>query len=453
MTTPVTPEAMFLAQLIDAPASTIRRTALPTEAFPAGPLRDIYRATVAAAHDHPIVTTEHVIHELAEAGRLNAVGGRGAVTAMSDHLGAMPIDGARAELVAHATQRVLLESSRVQENAAREGRTRDAVEAMQAAQRLVGALQGAANAVTLKSMRQHVVDYITATGTGSKPRVKLAVGALGPACGELQPGAMGLIYGFSQSGKSWMMQYLERAYSQAGYPTLRVSCEDPDTVNSARLVSEVGNLDASRPDALVRDDWNRLVAATSKVDECWDRRYVVEHSASVEAIVQTIRSAASSVGIKAAFVDYAQILRAASSRATDTQETRISETTTLLKETCKEVGVQLWLGSQVTVRDPKPGKTYKPQPYDLKGARSLYETAEIGLALWVDEGTKERFVQVQKDKINGRLGDTARIGAGRGGVFREMHACNAPASSSNAPASSSKPAVGYGSQRSDFNDD
>lgn len=436
------PEVLYLAQLIDRPASETRRTALPTEAFEHGTWRTVYRAIVAASHDHGLVTVEAVCSELAEAGKLHEVGGRGVVSALVEHSGAHLIDGARTELVAHATQRVLTESSYAVRIAASEGRARDAVEHMQAAQRLVGALQGAASATVLKSVRDHIQAYVAAAASPATRPPQMSLGALSKTCGDLQPGTMGLIYGFSQSGKSWMMQYLERAYATAGYPTLRVSCEDPDTVNAGRLVSEVCNIDASAPHDLRREDWQRIMAATGQDNEHWDRRYVVEHSASIEAIVQTIRAASSSVGIRVAFVDYAQILRAASARATDTQETRLTENTSLLKEACKEVGVQLWLGSQVTVRDPKPGKTYKPTPFDLKGARSLYEMAEQGLALWVNVGSGERFVEVQKDKIKGRAGDTGRIEVGRGGVIREIHPCTPP-------SEQTKPGVGYGSDYHD----
>lgn len=445
MTERTSPEVLYLAQLIDRPASETRRTALPTEAFELGRWRTVYRAIVAASHDHAMVTIEAVCAELAEAGKLNEVGGRSVVGSLAEHMGAHLLDGARTELVAHATQRVLTESARAQAAAASEGRARDAVEHMQATQRLVGALQGAAQAVTLKSVRDHIRDYVATAAQPDTRPPQMDMGALSKACGTLQPGAMGLIYGFSQSGKSWMMQYLERIYALTGYPTLRVSCEDPDTVNAGRLVSETCNVDGSAPSELLREDWQRILAATAQGQDHWDRRYVIEHSASIEAIAQTIRSAATSVGIKVAFVDYAQILRAASSRATDTQETRLTETASLLKETCKEVGVQLWLGSQVTVRDPKPGKTYRPSPFDLKGARSLFEMAEQGLALWVDENTRERFVQVQKDKIKGRAGDTGRLEIGRGGVIHRVHMCSQP--------TKEEASVGYGRGRKEYQDD
>lgn len=430
-----TPARKFLAQLITASAADVRRSAVPPEAFEGGE-RDIYRAVRQVAAGAEVVTMEAIIAELREAGRLEAAGGYDAVDSLTDVLAMTSLDAARVELVAHASARALMSASKAAHEAARDGRSRDAVEAMQAALRFTTGLQGGNATVTLKSVRTHVMDYVS-TAANHKPVPKLHVGGLSGALDTLHPGSMTLIYGFSQAGKSYLMQYLENAFARAGYPTLRVSCEDPDKVNSARLTSEVCDMNASRPHDLRKEDWARILAGTADLDASYDRRYVVEHSTSAEAIAQTIRAAANAVGIKVAFVDYAQILRCASARATDTQETRITDTTTLLKETCKELGVHLCLGSQVTVRDPKPGKTYKPTPFDLKGARSLYESSEQAFALWVDTTSGERFCEVQKDKINGRVGDLMRVESGRGGVFRALHAIQ---------PKQAAPAEGYGYQ-------
>ena len=88
----------------------------------------------------------------------------------------------------------------------------------------------------------------------------------------------------------------------------------------------------------------------------------------------------------------------------------------VLKECGKELGVQLWLGSQVTVRDPK--KVNKPSPFDLKGSRAIYEKAESALGLWV-AADGQRYVEVQKNK-SGHIGATARIVAGAGGVIKDL---------------------------------
>lgn len=417
MTTP--PDVLFLAQLLDQPASETRRTALPTEAF-AGSLRYVYRAVLAAANDHPVVSVEAVVAELAESGRLQEVGGRDAVEAIGDHIGAQPIDGARADLVSHAVKRLLEASSRAVVASAREGRTREALDEMQAVQRLVVALQGASHSVALKSMREHIGGYVQAAAAGERKVAKAKLPAFGRAFAAPIPGAMVMIYGFSQSGKSFAMQYLEARYAEAGYPTLRVSCEDPDSVNAGRLVSEACDIDASVPGDLRREDWQRILSRTGSPEDAWDLRYVVEHTSSAEAIAQTIRTASAQVGVKVAFVDYAQLLRVASVNANDNQEARIAAAGAMLKEVAKECGVYLLCGSQVTVRDPKPGKVYKPSPFDMKGCRALYEMAEQGIALWVDQGTGDRFAEIQKDKITGCNGQIARVVVGKAGVIRDL---------------------------------
>ena len=444
MTSP-SPEVIYLAQLLDQPASETRRTTVPTEAFAEGPLRHVYRAILAAAHDHPVVSVEAVVAELVESGRLAAVGGRDAVEAIGDHMGAQPIDGARVELVAHATQRLLISVSHDVSAAARGGRARDAMESMQATQRLVMTLQGGSEAVALKSMQQHLAEYVKRAAEGERQAPAAKVPLIGRAFGEPMPGVMALIYGFSQSGKSYLMQYLEALYSEAGFPTLRISCEDADAVNAGRLMSEACDMDASHPNDLRKEDWARILSRTRTPSESWGMRYVNEHTPSAEAIAQTIRMASAQAGVKVAFVDYAQMLRTANGQA-ETQEARLAEATELLKATAKESGVYLFIGSQVTVRDPKPGKIYVPSPYDLKGGRVLYEKADQAIALWVgSEG--RRFAEVQKDKLRGMMGTRVGVNVGKAGVITGLYPLEAETTQSG----------GYGGQygkgsRRDFQD-
>lgn len=445
MTDP-SPEVIYLAQLLDQPASETRRTALPTEAFAEGALRHVYRAVLTAANDHPVVSVEAVLAELAEAGKLSECGGRDAVEAIGDHIGAQPLDGARVELVAHATQRLLTATARTVATSARDGRARDAIEAMQATQRLVATLHGASHAVALKSMHQHLAEYVQRASSGERKAPAAAIPVFGKAFGEVLPGVAALIYGFSQSGKSYLMQYFEGLYAEAGFPTLRISCEDADVINAGRLMSEAADIDASHPNDLRREDWQRIIRRMGSQRESWQRRYVVEHTTSAEAIAHTIRTASAQAGVKVVLVDYAQLLRTADYKPGDTQESVLGKAFELLKDVAKECGVYLFLGSQVTVRDPKPGKVYVPSPYDLKGGRCLYEKSDQAIALWVGSDNL-RFAEVQKDKLRGQLGTRARVAVGKGGVITGLYPVEAETSASGS---------GYGGQygvaRRDFQD-
>lgn len=408
---------LYLAQLINAPSREVQRTALPSEAFQGGE-RDIYRAVRAVAADHPVVTMEAVIAELREAGRLDAAGGHDHVDALTDLLGAHTLDGARVEVVADATKRILTDAARASHSLATASKSREASEAMRTALRAVEAMQGAGNGVALKSERQHFTAWMEKLRSGDSIPFNVELGALSQI-GAVFPGALGLIYGFSQAGKSFVMQWLERRYLDAGHATLRVSCEDPEHVIAGRLVSERTGASAMDGGASLTNDMTRRIsAACAGINESWDRRYVVEHEPDVTAICATIRTAAIDHGVRVVFVDYAQLLRMAGHMSEEGQERQISHSTAMLKDVSKEVGVMLWLGSQVTVRDPKPGKVYVPSPFDLKGARSLYEMAELALAVWkVDDET--RLAEVQKNKITGQL-PKARVMVGPGGVVTGM---------------------------------
>lgn len=417
-------ETTYLAQLLDQRSAEVRRLAVTSEAL-TDERRDIYRAIAACSMDADVVSPERVIAELREMGRIDRVGGDRAIHALSELTGTVPGDGARAELMASASQRVIARAALALDGLARSGRTREAVDLMRDTQGLLSAFAGD-KATPLKSMRDHIGEWTRRACDPERRAPRVQLGALEDDIGDFAPGHMGLIYGFSHTGKSHLMQYMERRYAEQGYSTLRVSCEDPDNLNAGRLVSEVVNRDVTRPGMCDDDAMQRLIEVTRHPKEQWDRRFIVEHTASVEAICATMRSAVHEKGVRVVFVDYAQLLRVQSTAAQDNPETRLSEGVALLKECGKELGVQMWLGSQVTVREPK--KVNKPSPFDLKGSRAIYEKAESALALWV-AGDGERYVEVQKNK-SGMSGGTAKIVAGAGGVIKDL-AHGEPASGGN----------------------
>ena len=415
----VTPTRLYLAQLMTAQAADVRRVAVPSEAFEGGE-RDIYRAVRSVAAERPLVTLEAVVTELREAGRLETAGGADGVDSLTDLIGAHTLDGARVELVAHASQRLLMEAGRASHAAAREGRTREATEAMQAALRLVQSMDGMSRAVPLKTERQHIADW-AADLVSERQQVRVDMGGLTAALGVMYPGTLGLIYGESQAGKSFGMQYLERRYLEAGYTTLRVSCEDAERILRGRLVSERAGIDAMSDEALTRDDMAKAQRALAAMDSTADKRIVVEHGADVEAICQTMRTAAVECGARVVLIDYAQLLRMASrGKNEETQERILAGSTAAIKTTAKECGQMVWLGSQVTITRDAKRKFFKPTEHDTKGGKVLYDMAELAIAIW-REDEDNRFVQIQKNKINGKR-PTARVEVGPGGIIRALHA-------------------------------
>ena len=418
-------EAIFLAQLLDAPSSDTRRTALPTEAL-SGQNRELYRAMLACSHECDRITPEAVVAELTERGRLGAAGGADRVHDLTRLTGMSVVDGARADLVAYASQRILMDAAAPMHSLAKDGQTRDAADMLRDALRVLGMLAGSADTVEVKSMSQLLREWAETArdfSAGEAPPV-VQMGAFEANFGEVDPGCLCLIYGFSQTGKSHLMQYMERQYARAGYPTLRLSCEDPDRVNAGRLMSEVSGVDAMRVRKMTRGDWQKISHAMGEDDATRDIRYIVEHPARVETCCQTIRTASAQRGVKVVFVDYIQLLHAVTQSHSDSSETRLSAATAMLKDTAKECGVQLWLGSQVTVRDPKPGRVFKPTKIDLKGARSIYEMSECAIALWAGSDG-HRYAEVQKDKIGGSE-TQARLVVGAGGVITDLEAMAAP---------------------------
>lgn len=439
----MTATRLYLAQLVTARSTDVRRSAVPSEAFEGGE-RDIYRAIRAVAADANVVTMEGVIAELRQVGRLEAAGGYDGVDALSDLIGSNTLDGARADLVSHATARLLMAASKASHEAARDGRSRDATEAMQGALRLVQAMDGLARATPIKTERQHVSEWAADLVT-ERQRVRVDLGAMSPALGVVYPGSLGLIYGESQAGKSFGMQMLERRYLDAGYTTLRVSCEDAERILRGRLVSERAGIDAMDDEGLTQDDVRRVSQAIANADESWDRRIVVEHGADVEAICQTMRTASVECDCKVVLIDYVQLIRMAMRGREETQERVLAACTAMIKDTAKECGQMVWLGSQITITRDAKKKFVKPTPYDTKGGRVLYDMAELALGLWKTD-TDQRFCEVQKNKINGKR-PIARIEVGAGGIFTKLHPWTA-----TEPEQPSNP---YGGNRysKDFHDD
>jgi replicative DNA helicase len=414
-----TPTRLYLAQLVTARSADVRRSAVPSEAFEGGE-RDIYRAIRAVAADTDVVTMEGVIAELRQVGRLEAAGGYDGVDSLSDHIGANTLDGARVDLVTSATARLLMAASRTSHEAARDGRSRDATEAMQGALRLVQSMDGLSRAVPLKTERQHIAEW-AADVTRAQAAPKVQLGALTAAMGVVYPGVLGLVYGESQAGKSFGLQMLERCYLDAGETTLRISCEDSDRILRGRLVAERAGIDALSDDGLTRDDVRRVSQAVANADDSWDRRIVVEHGSSVDAICQTMRTASAECGARIVLIDYVQLIRSAMrGRSEETQEQRLAQVTSDIKSTAKECGQLVWLGSQVTIDKDKAkrAKYVKPTPYDTKGGRVIYDQAEYALALYKTD-TGERFAEVQKNKVNGKL-PLAKIEVGVGGIFTAL---------------------------------
>lgn len=415
--TETTPSRLYLAQLITARSAEVRRASVPQEALQGGE-RDVYRAIRAVASEATHVTMEAVVAELREAGRLEQAGGLAGVDALTDLIGAHTLDGARSELVASAGARLLMEASRSAHEAAREGRTRDASDAMQGALRLVQSMDTASRTVPLKTERQHFAEW-AASLEDDRKATRVDVGALTAAMGRVWPGSLGLVYGESQAGKSFGLQMLERRYLDAGYATLRVSCEDAERIIRGRLVSERAGIDAMSDEGLTKDDTIRVSRAVSAADDSWDRRIVVEHGADVDAICQTMRAAHAEFGVKVVLIDYVQLIRSTGrGKSPETQERLLAEVTGDIKTTAKECGQMVWLGSQVTITRDAKRKVVKPTPYDTKGGRVLYDMAELAVALW--RNGDERFAEIQKNKINGKR-PSARVEVGPGGIFTRLH--------------------------------
>lgn len=184
-------ESAYLAQLLDQRASEVRRLAVPSEAL-TDERRDIYRAIVTSALDTDVVSPERVIAELREMGRLERVGGDRGIHLLSEQTGMVPADGARAELLAAASARVIARTGMMLGSLAGAGQSREAADVMRSATSLLASFAGD-KATPLKSMRDHISEWTRRATDPERRAPRIQLGALEDDVGDYAPGNMGLI--------------------------------------------------------------------------------------------------------------------------------------------------------------------------------------------------------------------------------------------------------------------
>lgn len=410
------PEMRFLGALLDKPAHEIAMAAVPPEAFSEGRASALYQALLATAGKRSDVRAEDVVAELAERGKLQLVGGAEAVHTLAALHADEPIDAVRREVLREASRRAVQETGLRIHALARDGKMGDAFETLQGAMETVQRFDGAQGSKPWMHVADHLEQFAEqladiATGKVQSPPTA-QLGALTRPLGQPRPGTLVVVGGFSHAGKSFLMQHLEPAYHFAGYPTLRLSLEDGNSVNRPRLVAEVGRFSLSSPlpdryeagkalEALLAG----LNSGKSAISRDVPRLLETPDSRDLQAILRRIRSAVVEMGVRVVFVDYVQEIDVPSAR--DPRE-RIMKAVSALKLEAIRLGITIVLGSQLR-KPPAGAKLYEPRPEDLKEASELHHAAEVLILCWREEGHTDergrpchvRLGRVRKDKLTG----------------------------------------------------
>lgn len=418
-------ELRYAASLIGRDAGAVLSANVPADAISERPARALYRAVLTVAGSVATPTADDVIAELTERQELAAVGGPEQVHILGALYGLEEPLALRREVLRGACLRSLREASAALHGAAIAGRADEAVSLLADALQNVQRFNAAGNPSPMLHAGEHLEELINELDAIAKgERERKAEAQLGPltAClGTPQPGALVVIGGYSHAGKSFLMQHLERCYHAIGIGTLRLSLEDPDVVNRARLASEMSGMAVS-PQQPTRDDARAILARlVSSMHDGYSRgtpRLVhTPDSRDVYAVMRAMRRGVEEHGCRVVFVDYAQIVS-----VPHTHEARaaVAATVGLLKSEAIRLGVTLVLGSQLRKPSHSDGNA-EPSAHDLKDASELHHAAEVLLLCWREGyGPEEqmrqyRLTRIAKDKISGTSA-LALCVAGPGGV-------------------------------------
>jgi replicative DNA helicase len=404
-------ELRYAASLVGRDAGSVLSANVPADAISERPARALYRAVLAVCGAVATPVADDVIAELTERQELALVGGPEQVHILAALYGSEEPLSLRREVLRGACLRTLREASATLHGAATSGRADDAAAVLADALQAVQRFNASGNPAPMLHAGEHLevlIEDLDAIARGKRERkAEAQLGPLTPCLGLPQPGALVVIGGYSHAGKSFLMQHLERCYHAIGIGTLRLSLEDPDVVNRARLASEMARMSVS-PQQPSQDEARALVAKlVENMNDGYSRgtpRLVhTPDSRDVYAVMRAMRRGVEERGCRVVFVDYAQIV---SVPHTNDARAAVAATVGLLKSEAIRLGVTLVLGSQLR-KPTHTDQNAEPSAHDLKDASELHHAAEVLLLCWrEDHGTDEkpefaRLVRVAKDKLSG----------------------------------------------------
>lgn len=426
-------QTRFVGALIGKPAHDVTMSAVPPEAFSEPASAALYQAIHGAASQRSEPTADDVVAELEERGRLAAVGGAEHVHMLAALWSAEDLVAVRRDVLREASRRTAQEAGLRLAALARGGRMGDALSGLQEAMQAVQRFDGADGQEPLLHAADHLERLaLRLEGISRGTVVPLPTADLGPLSrpiGQLRPGTLVVIGGYSHAGKSFLMQHLEAGYHRAKYATLRLSLEDADAVTESRLLAEVGRFDLSSP---FPDSYEATQAlghllrglggGAGAVDRTVPRLVVTPDSKDLGHVLRVMRRAANEHGVKAVFVDYAQEI--AVPGADDIRD-RVAKAVSAMKLEAIRLGITVFLGSQLR-KPPANVKNYEPNPNDLKDASELHHAAEV-LILCFKRARKDaygtwssdRIGKVFKDKLTGSYPEFV-MRSGVGGVVDSL---------------------------------
>lgn len=236
----------------------------------------------------------------------------------------------------------------------------------------------------------------------TRDRPKVTAGLIGPAVASLPPGALCIIGGDTNTGKSQLMLYLALAFDRAGRKVGVISLEDPAHVWGDRVQAAYSGVSllsaARRSESLTREQWGDVEFAIQNLERCRIELAIMPTSL-IGRVVDEMRAMCAD-GCEVVFVDYVQ--EVSDPEREDDRRLMITAAARALKGVAKECGVPLFLGSQLA-RASGRVRGNEPTSQSLKESGDLENMAEQILLLWreSDETDAPTLGKISKDKCSG----------------------------------------------------
>lgn len=240
------------------------------------------------------------------------------------------------------------------------------------------------------------------------------------ALGEIPLGSMVVLGGGTNVGKSSVTLEMLLGAAARNVTCGYVSCEDPESVLSSRLVSAKSGVSSRKlaQGTVDRDEWDAVSATT---DELRSLSGVLWFSFAVggnEIDVCASMSKLAMRGCRMIVVDYIQAID--SSKRQQDRRNEIRWLCARIKAHAQRLNVALVLVSQLS-RPGKGDEFKEPNKHDLKEAGDLENSAEYVILLWREAADDFAPINVKLEKSKfGNIGSRWKMVRGKGARLSEV---------------------------------
>jgi hypothetical protein len=226
--------------------------------------------------------------------------------------------------------------------------------------------------VKKNTLRGSALEYLGNVRSGVKPLHTTGVPLLDRAIGGgIADGELVIIGARPSHGKSCIALQMVHEFTAQGKPVLLVSEEMSALQLGKRAIQFATGYDS--------DNWKESIDKVQlDVLQHFQGRaeaFIAESCGNVDTAIKVIDDHVSSHGVKAVFIDYAQLLQGKG----NTQYERVTNVSVALKQASARHGIPFFVLAQLSRKceDASVRKTFLPKPSDLKDSGQLEQDADV----------------------------------------------------------------------------